>query len=158
MRIISFIALMIASSALHAQHYKYSMVKGDTLWALAQKYLQDPYQWPSITYLDGSSVKYPKRMPIGTLLLIPTKNANPIAQEELVLGEPPNRTSTSIKNDTILKLINSFSVRQRSQLWNYYLQNKNGLVRAFYNGQEVVITVEILIEQMKFQQGKYNEK
>jgi len=148
---------------------EYRMVKGDTLWSLSKVYLKNPYLWAQITYLDGTVVSEPRRMPIGTLLLINKSIANPRALSELV-EEPTNSdkapkpkseqisdsnaSSKFVINPSIQKMLNKLNDKEKNRLWDYYLTNKEGLVRAFYNGQEVVIDVQIIIEQLRHLEGK----
>jgi hypothetical protein len=154
------------------------MVKGDTLWALSERYLKDPYLWPQITYLDGTAVSEPRRMPIGTLLLIPSQIANERALLELPSSEQESEVNSStlenesqvqevdttvaspveakkahVSNPSIASMVARLSDTQKARLWNYYLTHNDGLVRAYHNGREVVIEVQILIDEMRHQQG-----
>jgi len=47
----------------------YTVASGDTLWWLAVKYYNDPFQWPKIA--DANGVKDPKLLLPGTQLTIP---------------------------------------------------------------------------------------
>lgn len=47
----------------------YTVKKGDTLWALAEKYYGDGTQWKKIAKANG--IKDPKKLPIGKKLTIP---------------------------------------------------------------------------------------
>lgn len=69
--------------AFSANAVEYTMIKGDTLWSLAKLYLKDPYQWPRITHKDGSKIVDERRIPIGTVVLIPNSLANQKAKAEL---------------------------------------------------------------------------
>lgn len=140
---------------------EYRMIKGDTLWSLSEAYLKDPYLWPQITYVDGTKVTEPRRMPIGTLLLIKKEIASPRALVELVEETPKTTPTLDVKsssvfvvNPSIQKMLASLDDKQKNRLWDYYLTSKEGLVRAFYNGQEVVIDVQIIIEQLRYLEGK----
>jgi len=163
--------IVLAASVLtscSALSLEYRMVKGDTLWSLSEDYLKDPYLWTQITYVDGTKVTEPRTMPIGTRLLINKEIANPRALIELV-EEPIQKNEAPIKetkpvsvkkntafvsNPSIQKMLNKLNEKQKNRLWDYYLTNKEGLVRAFYNGQEVVIDVQIIIEQLRHLEGK----
>jgi hypothetical protein len=148
---------------------EYKMVKGDTLWALSNAYLKDPYLWPQITYLDGTKVSEPRSMPIGTLLLINKDIANSHALTELVeekiiakkvITNKNEQVSKSkspfhfVVNPSIQKMLTKLNDKEKNRLWDYYLTDKEGLVRAFYNGQEVVIDVKIIIDQLRHLEGK----
>ena len=49
-----------------------TVVKGDTLWAIAVKYYGDGSQWKRIAEANG--VTDPKKLKIGTVLEIPNEN------------------------------------------------------------------------------------
>lgn len=204
-------ALVISSLtlAIPAYSFEYAMVKGDTLWSLSKRYLKDPYLWPQITYLDGTAVKEPRRMPIGTLLLIPKSIANdravieldqsvdkvkeadvkdnvqpspqasasktpspelpkqaleaPLkdAEKERDVKQSPNPTDLKsslatayVSNPSLLAIVERLDANQRTRLWDYWLTHKDGLVRAYYNGQEVVIEAQLLIEEMRHMESK----
>lgn len=166
---IKFVAFIVSASiCLPVLSLEYTMVKGDTLWDLSNTYLKNPYLWAQITYMDGKKVSEPRRMPIGTLLLINKDIANPRAlielnKEILDVGKEPKKkeehildtksSSTFVVNPSIQKMLVSLNDKQKNRLWDYYLTSKEGLVRAFYNGKEVVIDVQILIEQLRYLEG-----
>lgn len=56
-----------------------SMVKGDTLWELAEKYYDDPYGWNLI--LKMNKIPDERRIPIGTVIYIPVEDAKRIVKE-----------------------------------------------------------------------------
>jgi hypothetical protein len=171
------------SLAIPVHSFEYAMVKGDTLWSLSERYLKDPYLWPQITYLDGTVVKEPRRMPIGTLLLIPKTIANGRAITELEESKQlpaandiaevsqqfdnnqvPNTSSIEnvkktavsayVSNPSLLAIIERLDANQRNRLWDYWLKSKDGLVRAYHNGQEVVIEAQLLIDEMRHMESK----
>ena len=56
-----------------------TMVKGDTLWDLAQKYYNDPYGWDRI--LKMNRIPDERRISIGTVIYIPVEDAKRIVKE-----------------------------------------------------------------------------
>ena len=56
-----------------------TMVKGDTLWELAQKYYDDPYRWGKI--MEMNKIPDERRIPIGTVIYIPVEDAKRIVKE-----------------------------------------------------------------------------
>jgi nucleoid-associated protein YgaU len=55
-----------------------TMVKGDTLWELAEKYYDDPYRWQII--MDLNKIPDERRIPIGTVVYIPVEDAKKIVK------------------------------------------------------------------------------
>jgi len=167
---LKYIVLVVSTiSCFSSSALEYRMVKGDTLWRLSEVYLKDPYLWPQITYLDGTVVTEPRSMPIGTLLIINKSIANSralleLTEESVTTSKPqkkkdepvlnPKYNSTFVVNPSIQKMLNNLNEKEKNHLWDYYLTNKEGLVRAFYNGQEVVIDVQIIIDQLRHLEGK----
>lgn len=122
---------------------EYTVKKNDTLWSLSQRYLKDPYLWPKITKLDGSSVGNPRRMPVGLILDIPESIANEHAKSELSIGaisEPVMLATAEVNNSesTSQKIIHPFS---------YYITTDAEKVVIFRNGQFISISVSALKEK-----------
>lgn len=78
--------LILAMLGQKVSALEYTVVKGDTLWDLSERYLRDPFRWPEIKKISGGSVLYPRKMPIGLELHIPYDLANDRARAELVLS------------------------------------------------------------------------
>lgn len=49
----------------------YTLISGDTLWAVAKKFLSDGARWPEIQKLNGIAEAEIKRLPIGRVLKLP---------------------------------------------------------------------------------------
>ena len=56
-----------------------TMVKGDTLWELAEKHYDDPYRWKII--MEMNNIPDERRIPIGTVIYIPVKDAKRIVKK-----------------------------------------------------------------------------
>lgn len=54
-----------------AQEVRHEVVKGETLWGLAERYLGNPYRWPLIYEANRSTVQDPDLIEPGQLLVIP---------------------------------------------------------------------------------------
>jgi len=75
-----------------------TMKSGDVLWNLAQEYYKDPLQWKYIAELN--KIPNERRIPIGTVIYIPAKDAKAIAtkvDQEIV-------TKKAVVDETALKM------------------------------------------------------
>jgi len=55
------------------------MVKGDTLWELAEKYYENPYIWKII--MERNRIPDDRRIPVGTVIYIPVEDAKSIVKK-----------------------------------------------------------------------------
>lgn len=67
--------LILAGFAALQQVATHTVVAGDTLWGLAQRYYQDPFQWRRIWEANNSQVTDPNLILPGWVLTIPDKEA-----------------------------------------------------------------------------------
>ena len=58
----------------------HEVVKGETLWALAGRYLGNPYRWPLIYEANSSQIQDPDLIEPGQLLIIPVMGREAAAQ------------------------------------------------------------------------------
>jgi hypothetical protein len=64
------------------------VIHGDTLWDIAQAYLEDPFQWPKI-WRDNNQVINPDLIFPGGRIRIPVALLKPEIREEIVRAETP---------------------------------------------------------------------
>lgn len=80
MMFLAFLSLLLLYTLSLAQEAakEYTIKKGDTLWDISQKELQDPFLWPKL-WKENSDIENPDRIYPGKTLKIPTKT---IAEEK----------------------------------------------------------------------------
>lgn len=70
--------LALPSPAVLAADWIYTVIDGDNLWNLSEKYLDSPSRFEQVRRLNG--IEFPRRMPAGTRLRVPMKwiRSNPV--------------------------------------------------------------------------------
>lgn len=83
-----FLILLIPSSTfaemqIYQEYKDYTIERGDTLWDISQKELQDPFLWPKI-WKENPGIKHPDRIYPGQKIKIPLY----LLQEEIPAEKP----------------------------------------------------------------------
>ena len=73
---------------------EYTVVPGDTLWSLAQKYYNDPWDWPLIWEMNTDLVSDPHWIYPGQVLKIKLSKTEAVYGEVPVAGRPMRRATT----------------------------------------------------------------
>ncbi len=95
---ILFLILSTSASAqevVQGRRSTHEVVKGETLWSLAERYLGNPYRWPLIYEANSSQIQNPNLIEPGQLLVIPGEGLSAaqvqgvavITQGEVVVAE-----------------------------------------------------------------------
>lgn len=122
---------------------EYTFVKGDTLWDLSISYLKDPYKWPEIKNLDGSSVANVRKIPIGHKVIIPNEIVKEtilaLSESEISAGENDVISLDDTDHETLIK-----------NPYHYiYIYNLSGLVRAYLDDRHVMLPAKLLLSKIK---------
>ena len=109
---------MCAGLACPALASNYTVVKGDSLWQIAQKQLGAGTRWVELYEANRDSIQDPNKIQIGQVLTIPAGSAStepaasdtPVIQEDSVVSDPPTTPGETVipeKSSVSYKLADS---------------------------------------------------
>src|SRR5437867_11929920 len=84
---------ILAAPPLHAQDTSqvrtHTVVRGDTLWDLSQKYLGNPFLWPEIYRLNRDVIADPHWIYPGEVVRLPSEAVPPVSPLPAGVQPPP---------------------------------------------------------------------
>lgn len=112
---------------------KYTVVKGDTLWAISGKFLQHPWQWPEL-WKSNTQIKNPNLIYPNDTIYFTMVNGQP----QLNLSRPVSTTNLQTDKPCVLKP-NEYEKGRQS-----FLLDKNGKVLPCSRESELEHAINLL--------------
>jgi hypothetical protein len=84
---------------------RYIVTKGDTLWGIAGKFLQEPWRWPEIWRINKRQIKNPHLIYPGDVVLLDYVNGRPRLRLAKAVGV--ERLSPTVHSEQIAKAVPS---------------------------------------------------
>ena len=82
---------------------RYTVVKGDTLWDISARFLEDPWMWPAVWNVNPA-IKNPHLIYPGDIILLKIVDGEPVLtlarDRDLVAPPPPPQETTPIERPT----------------------------------------------------------
>ncbi len=106
---------------------RHVVVKGDTLWGISGKFLNDPWQWPQVWQLNRNQIKNPHLIYPGDVVFLDISTGSPklvllkesISLQPGAIEEPLNKTAIStISLSAIAPFLNQPLIIEKDQLAN----------------------------------------
>ncbi len=104
---------------------RHVVVKGDTLWDISAKFLQDPWLWPKVWNLNRDEIKNPHLIYPGDVIVLDMSSGSPrfkLLRETVTVNpdvviEPLEKTAiSSISLNTILPFLSQPLIIENAQL------------------------------------------
>jgi len=86
----------MAPQALSQQERTYTVVRGDTLWDISQKFYDNPHLWPALWALNQDRMSNPHRLSVGDVLIIYPKAK---LEEKMAEVEKPKEKEVAVAKE-----------------------------------------------------------
>lgn len=74
---------------------RYVVVKGDTLWSIAQRYTDSPWRWPELWGMNKDEIKNPNRIYPGNIIVLDRERSRLALSSDTVKMSPKVRAESS---------------------------------------------------------------
>ncbi len=85
---------------------QYTVVKGDTLWDISEKFFMDPWRWPYIWGMNKDSIRDPHWIYPGEIIVLDretgTLHVGPLPNKEVTSSNPVVKLSPSVRPEASL--------------------------------------------------------
>jgi LysM repeat protein len=118
-------SLTFAQTQIYEEYKDYTIVRGDTLWDISQKELNDPFLWPKV-WKENPDIKHPDRIYPNQKIKIPLY----LLQKEIPAEKPKVvKKQKIVEEKPVEELVEPEEIK--------YLVDKNILIASGYIGDSV---------------------
>ena len=118
-------SLTFAQTQVYEEYKDYTVIRGDTLWDISQKELNDPFLWPKV-WKENPGIKHPDRIYPDQKIRIPLY----LLQKEIPAEKPKAvKKPKTVKEEPVVIIVEPEKIK--------YLVERNILIASGYIGDSV---------------------